>query len=73
MCVIYYEVGTRWYGPQIYKVPSPKELSIAAFKERYGGQLWPDLTFEKIFDKDLFLLRYESAMREFLESDYFAD
>jgi hypothetical protein len=67
----YYELGARWYGPQIYKIPSPKELSIAAFKERFGGQLWLDMTFERYFDVDLFRRRYDSAMREFLDSDYF--
>jgi len=67
----HYELGARWYGPQIYKIPSPKELSIAAFKERFGGQLWLDLTFERYFDQDLFRRQHEAAMREFLESGYF--
>lgn len=49
----FYEIGTRWYGPQWYKVPSEKELSIAFFKERFGGDLWPNLSFEKYLDHRL--------------------
>jgi hypothetical protein len=50
----FYEVGTRWFGPQRAFVPSSKELSIGVFKERYGGELWPELEFEKYYDRDLF-------------------
>ena len=67
----YYEIGTRWYGPQIYNIPTSKELSIAAFKERYGGQLWPDITFEKYYDKTLFKTLVDRSIAEFVNSGYF--
>lgn len=68
---IYYEVGTRWYGPQLYYCPSPKELTIAEFKERYGGQLWPDLWFERFFQRDFFEATLQRRLACFLASDYF--
>jgi len=49
----YYELGTRWYGAQLHKVPTEKELSIAFFKERFGGEPWPNLSFEKYLDPAL--------------------
>jgi hypothetical protein len=64
----YYEIGRRFYGPQLYKVPTPKELSISFFKERYGGQLWPYLVFEQFFDPDACRLVYEKRLREYLGS-----
>lgn len=67
----YYEIGIRWYGPQLYKVPTSKELSIATFKERYGGQLWPNLTFEKFEDRNLFQAQYQTRLQEILDSNYF--
>ncbi len=67
----YYELGTRWYGPQLDKVPTQKELSISFFKERYGGELWPDLLFERWFDRELFRLQREERLQAFLASDYF--
>ncbi|MBI4283293.1 MAG: GNAT family N-acetyltransferase [Chloroflexi bacterium] len=67
----FYEIGTRWYGPQLYKIPSAKELSIAFFKERYGGQLWPDMVFERFLDQDLFCTQYDLLVQEFLKSGYF--
>lgn len=68
---LYYDVGLRLYGPQPYKVPTDKEISISDLKERSGGDLWPDLCFERFFEKQA----YEEMMRErqaqFLSSSYF--
>lgn len=64
----YYEIGRRFYGPQLYKVPSPKELSISFFKERYGGQLWPYLVFERFFDRDLCRITYQKRLQDYLAS-----
>jgi len=67
----YYEIGRRFYGPQLYKVPTPKELSISFFKERYGGQLWPYLVFERFFDRELCRIVYQKRLQEYLNSSCF--
>lgn len=64
----YYELGRRFYGPQLYKVPTPKELSISFFKERYGGQLWPYLVFERFFDRQLCRAVYQKRIQDYLQS-----
>jgi len=67
----YYEIGRRFYGPQLYKVPTPKELSISFFKERYGGQLWPYLVFERFFDRELCRIVHQKRLRDYLDSSCF--
>jgi hypothetical protein len=67
----FYEIGTIWHGPQLYKIPTAKELSIAEFKRRFGGTWYPDLAFERIFDKDLWAQTQQSRRDEFLASNYF--
>lgn len=69
----HYEIGRRFYGPQLYKVPTPKERSISFFKERYGGQLWPYLVFERFFDGDVCRLVYQQRLQEFLDGNDFRD
>jgi len=69
---LYYEVGTRWYGPQLHKVPTPKELGIAEFKERYGGDLWPELWFETFFDSVLASEALSGRLARYLEAEPFA-
>ncbi len=39
----YYEVGERYYGPQLLYIPTDKEISISEFKERYGGFMLPKI------------------------------
>lgn len=68
----FYEVGTLWHGPQFYKVPSAKELSIAEFKRRYGGLWLPELCFERIFDRALWETIHDHRKKLFLSSDYFS-
>lgn len=67
----FYEVGTVWFGPQLYKNPSSKELSIAEFKRRYGGVLLPELVFEKYFDKELWERVHQTRLTEFLAANKF--
>lgn len=69
----FYEIGVRWYGPQPYESPSPKELSIAFFNERYGGGLWPDLIFERFFDPAQFHSAYAGRLSRLLNSGYFGE
>jgi len=67
----FYELGTIWYTPQVYKMPTHKELSKSEFKRRYGGVLMPDLEFEKIFDRELWIGLHQYRMEQFLQSGYF--
>jgi len=67
----YYEVGTVWFGPQLYKIPSKKELSISEFKRRYGGVFMPEIFFEKIYDKELWSHIHQHRYDQFLQSEYF--
>jgi len=66
----FYEIGTLWFGPQIYKVPTPKELSISEFKRRYGGVLFPEIFFEKIFDEALKKHIYRHRVDGFLSAGH---
>jgi len=50
----YYEVGERYFGPQLFHIPSEKEMSISIFKERYGGALYPKIIWVKYFEKEYF-------------------
>lgn len=67
----FYGLGDRWSSPQLHKVPSEKERSIAWFKERYGGVPWPDFFFERFLTRDLFEHIYQERLTAFLGSDYF--
>jgi hypothetical protein len=68
----YFETGIVFQSPQPYRVPSAKELVLSAFARRYGGTLYPDLCFERIFDAELWRHINEARTREFLASSYFA-
>jgi len=67
----FYELGTFWGGPQLYKIPTSKELSIAEFKRRYGGLWLPELCFERFFDKELYCQVHQSRLDNFMSSGYF--
>jgi len=47
----YYEVGEKYGGPQVFHIPTEKELSIGVFKERYGGLFLPKGTWYGYMDK----------------------
>lgn len=67
----FYEVGTLWHGPQLYKLPTEKELSISEFKRRFGGILLPELCFEKFYNQDLWNKVFEKRKELFNSSGYF--
>ena len=48
-----YEIGDRYRWAQPFHDPSPKEVSIAEFKERYGGFLLPKTLWMGYFDRRL--------------------
>ncbi|MFH2204168.1 MAG: GNAT family N-acetyltransferase [Elusimicrobiota bacterium] len=41
----FYELGARFYGPQLFYAPSPKEITISEFKERYGALQLPKVSW----------------------------
>lgn len=68
---LYYELGVKQDSPQFNYIPTEKEKSITQVKERYGGELYSWLHFEKFFDKDLFNKIYAHRLEKFLNSNYF--
>ncbi len=65
----YYEVGERFYGPQLLYVPTDKEITIGEFKERYGGFLLPKITWLGYYDRELL----NSDLKVCLEGYYLND
>lgn len=57
----FYEVGERYSVPQLFYIPTEKEISISDFKERYGGILMPKIYWTGYFDLDF--MRGELAGR----------
>ena len=47
----YYEIGQQQFGPQLYDVPSDKELSIAFFKRGFGGRTVPAYRGTRYYDR----------------------
>lgn len=66
----FYELGTRWFGPQPFQVPTKKESSIAEFKDRYGGALMADLYFERIFDRALLEQLSSQRLARFVDAAF---
>lgn len=46
-----YEIGQQQFGPQMYDVPSTKELSISFFKRGFGGLTVPMYRGIKYYDR----------------------
>ena len=65
---IYYDVGLRYYGDQIFYFPSDKELSISQFKERYGGSMMPQVFWLTYFDLDLMKSELKDNFDKFLKN-----
>lgn len=49
----YYDVGERFSEPQWTYQPSPKELTISQFKERYGGMMLPKIQWVGYLDRSV--------------------
>nr|NQU89517.1 GNAT family N-acetyltransferase [Bacteroidota bacterium] len=64
----YYEIGERFYGPGLFKIPSDKEISISVMKERYGGFFLPKITWigyhDEAFMKDDLMDRMGELIRK---------
>ena len=48
----WFELGWQSFGPQIFEVPSDKELTISFFKRGFGGRIVPLFRGIKYYDKE---------------------
>ena len=65
----YYEVGERFFGPQLLMVPTHKQISIADFKERFGGFYVPKMRWHTFYNdatRDQFLNESLTAFKAFV-------
>jgi len=49
----FYEIGEVFYSRQLFSSPTEKEKSISVFKERYGGDLFPKITWEGFIREEI--------------------
>lgn len=66
----YYELGPRFCNGQVSFSASQKLINIATFKERFGGDLYPQIEFEKFFDPKLAELIFTNKLQEFLVENF---
>lgn len=59
-----YEIGQQQFGPQIYDIPSSKELSISFFKRGFGGMTVPCYLGNKYYDKDFMKTELENNLQK---------
>lgn len=59
----YYEIGERYYGPQLFYIPTEKEISICVFKERYGGTLLPTIQWIGYCDKKIMKREFKEKIK----------
>lgn len=64
----YYEIGERYYGPQIGYTPNKKEISISVFKDRFGGILLPKLKWFGYCDQKLLAKEVNKNMTDYIQS-----
>lgn len=62
-----YEIGVQQFGPQIFDIPSPKDLSISFFKRGFGGKTVPFFRGEKIYDVSLLGKETEARAKRLAE------
>jgi len=65
----HYEVGERFYCPQLLYVPTAKEITISVFKERYGGFLLPKITWLGYYDEERLRQDLKAHHDEYLAQD----
>jgi lipid II:glycine glycyltransferase (peptidoglycan interpeptide bridge formation enzyme) len=66
----YYELGERYYTPQIFHTPSKKELTIGQFKQNYGGHLMSKIIWRYYFNDDYMKIDLTNKINSFRD-DYF--
>lgn len=64
----HYEIGAQQFGPQIYDIPSAKDISISFFKRGFGGRTLPYFRGEKFYDCNYQRLVYGQRMNAFISS-----
>ena len=47
-----YELGVQQFGPQLYDIPTDKDINISLFKRGFGGKTVPLFRVEKYYDVD---------------------
>ena len=62
-----YEIGFQHFGPQIFDVPTSKDLNISFFKRGFGGKTMMLFRGEKYYSKDYFLLMYKNRIEKLCE------
>ena len=65
--VSFYEVGERFFGPQLYYLPTAKEVTISVFKERYGGYLYPKVSWYGYLDAEYIKHDLTKKLSKFLD------
>jgi len=58
----FYELGIRFFGPNLLYTPSVKEINISVFKERYGGILYPKTNWLAFMDNDYLTSQHEKLL-----------
>lgn len=48
-----YEIGTQQFGPQLFDLPSAKDMSISFFKRGFGGRTVPFFHGIKYYDREV--------------------
>jgi len=66
----YYELGLRYSNGQVAEWCNDKLLNIGFFKERYGGQLSPEVQFERFLDKRIFSMVWSKRLEKFSDEFY---
>jgi len=65
------ESASDGLDPSLVAFPAPRKWPSVFLKSVMGGELWPDVTFERFFDRNLFQMVYEKRIGDFSESNYF--
>lgn len=63
-----YDVGMQFIGPQWFYLPTPKEVSIAAFKRGFGGLTIPLVTAERFYDDEALRRTFEARITAYLQA-----
>ena len=66
--VTHYDIGMQYFGPAWHVVPSPKDLSIAAFKRGFGGTTRRISMAEKFYSEDVLKQVADERLRALLVS-----
>lgn len=60
-----YETGLQQFSPQLFNIPSEKDITISAFKRGFGGFTVPVFKGEKFYSKELLLKTLSDRFEKF--------